>query len=111
MAGRTIYDPCAASRARTHEGCWRTPFYGALALLLLALVGTMGPAQAQQPFFTGAGDARYLQALNVARRMWAADVEYQSVPMLCVNAHAFVRCQAANQPASLPTLCLPSLPA
>ena len=33
-------------------------------------------------FFSGKGDVEYLQLLDIARRMWAADPEFQSIPML-----------------------------
>jgi hypothetical protein len=64
----------------------------ALALLTasctaLMLVPAAAPAEDfQGTFYSGQGDAEYLQMLDVSRRMFAADPEYQNFPMLYTPA-------------------------
>ncbi len=58
-----------------------------VGLLLLWIGGMpMGQARAEDTFtgrfYAGKGDVEYLQLLDIARRMWAPDPEFQSVPML-----------------------------
>ena len=55
-----------------------------LSLVLVALVCS-APVHAERfdgTFFKGEGDTAYLQLLDVARRMFSADPEFQNMPML-----------------------------
>ncbi len=52
-------------------------------LLLTALAAAaFGSDQFSGKFFRGTGDVEYLQYLDIARRMFAPDPEFQSLPML-----------------------------
>jgi hypothetical protein len=58
----------------------------AVALIAVGLSGRAASDCLEGKFFSGQGDVEYLQLLDVARRMFAPDPEFQNLPMLYTPA-------------------------
>jgi len=71
------------------------PAYAMLAVCILTTMLLIGVAMANEPgtmgrfegeFFSGEGDVGYIKLLDIARRMFDADPEFQNLPMLYMPA-------------------------
>ncbi len=54
----------------------------AVSIATLSTTATTSAAEFNGEFYTGAGDVEYLELLDIARRMFAPDAEFQNLPML-----------------------------
>jgi hypothetical protein len=50
------------------------------------IIGAQAADRFEGKYFRGAGDVEYLQLLDIARRMFAPDPEFQNLPMLYMPA-------------------------
>ena len=53
-----------------------------LMITSLSLISPVAADRFDARYFSGAGDVEYLQLLDIARRMFGPDPEFQNVPML-----------------------------
>lgn len=57
-----------------------------ILIVQLSLAAPGGAERFEGRFFSGAGDVEYLQLLDISRRMFAPDPEFQNIPMLYTPA-------------------------
>jgi hypothetical protein len=71
--------------SKSEDHPWGSAWASVLLILLLCLPAsaqTPNPAQFQGRFFSGAGDPEYLRLLDISRRMFGPDAEFQNLSML-----------------------------